>query len=65
MIATATAENSQPAVSISGPRSGSRVSCKSDIPDLLRGHSPKAKTSMINVPTIFDFDQGNQKLDAA
>jgi hypothetical protein len=52
MIATATAENSQPAVSISGPRSGSRVSRKSDIPDLLRGHSPKAKTSMINVPTI-------------
>jgi hypothetical protein len=51
-------------VSIWGPRSGSRVSCKSDIPDLLRGHSPKAKTSTLGVPTIFDFDQGNRKLDA-
>jgi hypothetical protein len=58
------AENNQPAVSISGSRCGSRASCKSDIPDLLRGHSPKAKTSMIRMPTIFDFDQGNQKLDA-
>jgi hypothetical protein len=44
--------------------SGSRASCKSDIPDLLRGHSPKAETSMIRMPTIFDFDQGNRKLDA-
>src|SRR5215470_1187400 len=39
----------QPIVSIWGWRSGwSRTSCKSDIADLLRGHSPNAKASTIS-----------------
>src|SRR5262249_45722517 len=64
MIATAMAENSQPAVSIWGSRSGSRASCKSDIPALLPGHYPKVKISIIRVSPTFDLNKGNRKLDA-
>src|SRR5262249_38208713 len=43
MMPTARTKYNQPSVSVWGSGSGSRTSCKSDIADLLRGHSPNAK----------------------
>ncbi len=50
-------QNSQPTVSIWGSRSP-RASCKSDISDLLRGHSPRAKLAStpiaVNIANVPD-----------